>query len=138
MLGVMTVADALRLALQQGLDVGEVNPKAQPPVCKLLDFSKYTSVRDERGQHRGHRLGREGWIHAVAMTPSLIVHGRPEEVAGIEVIGSAGKRLRVVPPPEGVYGTAMARAKPFLAASVSRTRIRARACRPISRRSHLR
>jgi len=42
MLGVMRVGDALRLALRESLDLVEVNPKAQPPVCKLLDFSKYT------------------------------------------------------------------------------------------------
>jgi translation initiation factor IF-3 len=41
MLGVMTLAEALRLALKQGLDLVEVNPKADPPVCKLLDFDKY-------------------------------------------------------------------------------------------------
>lgn len=42
MLGVMPLAEALRLALKEGLDLVEVNPRAQPPVCKLLDFSKYS------------------------------------------------------------------------------------------------
>lgn len=42
MLGVMTVAQALRIAVKEGLDLVEVNPSAKPPVCKLLDFSKYT------------------------------------------------------------------------------------------------
>jgi translation initiation factor IF-3 len=41
MLGVMTTSDALRAAQEQGLDLVEVNPKAEPPVCKLLDFGKY-------------------------------------------------------------------------------------------------
>jgi translation initiation factor IF-3 len=41
-LGVMTLAEALRLALKEGLDLVEVNPTADPPVCKLLDFTKYT------------------------------------------------------------------------------------------------
>ena len=40
-LGVMTLAEALRLAVRERLDLVEVNPKADPPVCKLLDFSKY-------------------------------------------------------------------------------------------------
>jgi translation initiation factor IF-3 len=40
-LGVMTLAEALRLAVREGLDLVEFNPKADPPVCKLLDFSKY-------------------------------------------------------------------------------------------------
>ena len=41
MLGVMRLAEALRLALRQRLDLVEVNPKADPPVCKLLDLAKY-------------------------------------------------------------------------------------------------
>src|SRR3954452_125738 len=41
MLGVMTTSDALRAAQELGLDLVEVNPKAEPPVCKLLDFGKY-------------------------------------------------------------------------------------------------
>jgi translation initiation factor IF-3 len=40
-LGVMKPTEALRLAVEQRLDLVEVNPKATPPVCKLLDFSKY-------------------------------------------------------------------------------------------------
>ncbi|MCB9590199.1 MAG: translation initiation factor IF-3 [Polyangiaceae bacterium] len=41
MLGVMTTQDALRRAREEGLDLVEVNPKSQPPVCKILDFGKY-------------------------------------------------------------------------------------------------
>jgi translation initiation factor IF-3 len=40
-LGVMTLAEALRLAMKEGLDVVEVNPKADPPICKILDLSRY-------------------------------------------------------------------------------------------------
>jgi translation initiation factor IF-3 len=41
MLGVMQTHEALRAAQEQGLDLVEVNPKAEPPVCKILDFGKY-------------------------------------------------------------------------------------------------
>jgi translation initiation factor IF-3 len=41
MLGVMTTQDALRHAKERGLDLVEVNPKSNPPVCKILDFGKY-------------------------------------------------------------------------------------------------
>ncbi len=40
-LGVMTVAGALAIAKEAGLDLVEVNPIAAPPVCKILDFGKY-------------------------------------------------------------------------------------------------
>ena len=41
MLGVLPTHEALGLAQQQGMDLVEVNPKAVPPVCKILDFGKY-------------------------------------------------------------------------------------------------
>lgn len=41
MLGVMTPAEAIKLAEAAGLDLVEVSPNAAPPVCKILDFGKY-------------------------------------------------------------------------------------------------
>ena len=41
MLGVMPTADALKLAQEQGLDLINVSPNANPAVCKILDFGKY-------------------------------------------------------------------------------------------------
>jgi translation initiation factor IF-3 len=41
MLGVMQTHDALKRAREQGLDLVEINPKAAPPVCKILDYGKY-------------------------------------------------------------------------------------------------
>jgi translation initiation factor IF-3 len=37
----MQTQEALRRAQERGLDLVEVNPKAEPPVCKILDFGKY-------------------------------------------------------------------------------------------------
>ena len=41
MLGVMTTREAQRLADQQGLDLVEVSPNAEPPVCKIMDYGKF-------------------------------------------------------------------------------------------------
>ncbi len=41
MLGVMSSAEAYSKAVQAGLDLVEVNPKAAPPVCRLMDFGKF-------------------------------------------------------------------------------------------------
>jgi translation initiation factor IF-3 len=40
-LGVLSTEQALRRAQEAGLDLVEVNPKAVPPVCKILDFGKF-------------------------------------------------------------------------------------------------
>ena len=39
--GVMKTFDAIRMAEEAGLDLVEVSPNANPPVCKILDFGKY-------------------------------------------------------------------------------------------------
>ena len=41
MIGVVSVAEALRKAEAAGLDLVEVSPNAAPPVCKILDYGKY-------------------------------------------------------------------------------------------------
>jgi len=38
---VYTLSTALNLAREQGLDLVEISPKAVPPVCKIIDYSKF-------------------------------------------------------------------------------------------------
>ncbi len=41
MIGVVTLEEALRQSKDLGLDLVEISPNAEPPVCKILDFSRY-------------------------------------------------------------------------------------------------
>jgi translation initiation factor IF-3 len=41
MLGVMPARAALEKAMEAGLDLVEISPNADPPVCKILDYGKY-------------------------------------------------------------------------------------------------
>ena len=41
MIGVMPTNQALRMAEGQGLDLVEITPNAQPPVCKIMDYGKF-------------------------------------------------------------------------------------------------
>ncbi len=47
-LGVLSTDEALRIAQQRGQDLVEINPKASPPVCKILDFGKYKYEEKKR------------------------------------------------------------------------------------------
>ena len=40
-LGIMQLPEAMRAAQNAGLDLVMIAPNASPPVCKILDFSKY-------------------------------------------------------------------------------------------------
>lgn len=40
-LGIVSIADALAKAADAGVDLVEIAPQAQPPVCKIMDYGKY-------------------------------------------------------------------------------------------------
>lgn len=40
-LGVMATRDALKMAQEETLDLVEINPRAVPPVCKIMDYGKF-------------------------------------------------------------------------------------------------
>ncbi|MCU0446208.1 MAG: translation initiation factor IF-3 [Microscillaceae bacterium] len=40
-IGVYTIQEALKIAQEQQLDLVEISPKADPPVCKVIDYSKF-------------------------------------------------------------------------------------------------
>jgi translation initiation factor IF-3 len=48
MLGVLDTHEAQRMAREAGLDLVEVNPKAYPPVCKIMDFGKFKYEEKKR------------------------------------------------------------------------------------------
>ena len=40
-IGVVETVDALKMAIEKGLDLVEVVPESRPPVCKIMDYGKY-------------------------------------------------------------------------------------------------
>ncbi len=50
MIGVVDLAEAMAEASSAGLDLVEISPSAEPPVCKILDFSRYKYDAKKRQQ----------------------------------------------------------------------------------------
>ncbi|WP_341764648.1 translation initiation factor IF-3 [Candidatus Tisiphia endosymbiont of Beris chalybata] len=48
MLGIVSIRDALERAEKANLDLVEISPNAEPPVCKILDFGKYKYENKKR------------------------------------------------------------------------------------------
>ncbi len=46
--GIVPTLEALRMAKEQELDLVEVSPNANPPVCKILDFGKYRFEQEKK------------------------------------------------------------------------------------------
>ncbi len=49
-LGVMAPEQGLKLAQEAGLDLVEVAPQARPPVCRIMDFSKYKYEQEKKAK----------------------------------------------------------------------------------------
>jgi translation initiation factor IF-3 len=48
--GIMLTRDAIAKAVESGLDLVEVSPTAEPPVCKIMDYGKYIYQKDKQQQ----------------------------------------------------------------------------------------
>jgi translation initiation factor IF-3 len=54
-LGVMSPADAMQRAEDEGLDLVEVAPGSRPPVCRIMDYGRYKYEQKKKaGKGRGH------------------------------------------------------------------------------------
>lgn len=49
-LGILPIKQALEIAREEGLDLVEVAPNAEPPVCKVMDYGKYKYQQSKRTQ----------------------------------------------------------------------------------------
>lgn len=69
-LGIMPPRDAMRLALEKGLDLVEVAPNAKPPVCKIMDIGRYKyeqSKRDKEARKKQHVVS----VKEVKLRPNI-------------------------------------------------------------------
>ena len=48
--GVLPLRDAIQVAKDEGLDLVEVSPTADPPVCRIMDFGKYLFEQNKKSQ----------------------------------------------------------------------------------------
>jgi translation initiation factor IF-3 len=56
-LGIMTPRDAIAMARERGIDLIEVAPQAQPPVCRIMDYGKYKydQAKKEKDAAKKHK-----------------------------------------------------------------------------------
>ena len=68
MIGVLPTREALKVAQQEGLDLVEISPNADPPVCRIMDFGKYRydeSMKRKKARKQHHvRSVKEIKFHA--------------------------------------------------------------------------
>ena len=69
-IGVLTLSEALQQAQQKGLDLVEVAPKAQPPVCKIIDFKKFKFLEEKKKQQE-RKKSKKSELKEVRLSPFM-------------------------------------------------------------------
>jgi translation initiation factor IF-3 len=67
--GVVTIAEAMRQAEEADLDLVEIAPMAEPPVCRVMDFGKFKYAESKK-QHEAKLKQKQIQIKEVKFRPS--------------------------------------------------------------------
>ena len=96
-LGVMPTRQALELGEQRGLDLVEVAPAAEPPVCRLMDYGKfrYEATRKEREARRDQKQKHSNEVREVRFKTRIGEHDRSAKTRMVKRLLDEGSKVRV-------------------------------------------
>lgn len=92
--GVMPTSEALEIAREIGLDLVEVSPDANPPVCKLLDYGKY-KFEQEKKDRESKRKQKQTKLKEIRMQPKIEKHDLAFKVKHIHDFLEDGNKVKV-------------------------------------------
>ena len=73
MRGIVSIDEALDIAEEAGLDLVNISPNAEPPVCKILDYGKYRyELQKKDKQNKKNQKVTE--IKEIKLSPSIEDH----------------------------------------------------------------
>ena len=93
-LGVKGLNDALGIARQKGLDLIEIAPQANPPVCKILDFSKFRYEQEKKARE-ARRKQKAGMLKEVRFRPNIGQHDLGTKLKHINEFLAQRDKVRV-------------------------------------------
>lgn len=93
-MGIVPLAEALKIARERGLDLVEVAPMAVPPVCRLLDYGKfkYEQTKKEREARKRQKVVA---IKEIRLRPKIDDHDLTFKTRIIEDFLKAGDKVKV-------------------------------------------
>lgn len=94
MIGVMATRDAIRLALDSGLDLVEIAATATPPVCKILDIGKYKyEIQKKKNEARKKQKVIE--VKEIKMRPGIDEHDYQVKMRSMKRFLEEGDKVKV-------------------------------------------
>ena len=92
-LGIMSAAQAQRIADEQGLDLVKISPQATPPVCKLMDYGKFRfeqGKREKEAKKNQHVVE----IKEIRMSPGIDVGDFNTKLKNAQKFLADGNRVK--------------------------------------------
>ena len=93
-LGILPVREALRIASEGGLDLVEVAPNADPPVCRIMDYGKFKYQAAKKLQE-ARRKSKSVQLKEVKLRPHTDEHDLGFKVRNIEKFLEGKNRVKV-------------------------------------------
>lgn len=93
-LGIMSSAEALRLAEEKELDLVKIAPNAVPPVCKIMDYGKFRfeQLKKEKEAKKNQRVVE---VKEIRMSPSIDTNDLNTKVKNAVKFLKDGNRVKV-------------------------------------------
>jgi translation initiation factor IF-3 len=93
-LGVLPTLQALSLARERGLDLVEIAPAAQPPVCRIMDYGKFLYEEHKR-EHQAKKHQKQIQIKEIKFRPKISVHDYDFKMKHIRRFIEEGNKVKV-------------------------------------------
>ena len=93
-LGIMSAAQANEMADEQGLDLVKISPNAVPPVCKIMDYSKFCFDQKKR-EKEAKKNQRVVEIKEIRMSPSIDTNDFNTKAKNAQKFLKEGNRVKV-------------------------------------------
>lgn len=93
-IGIMPIEEALKIAGEETLDLVEVSPDAEPPVCKIMDFGKFKYELTKKKQE-AKRKQKTTQIKEIKVRPKTDDHDLATKVKHIEKFLSKNDKVKV-------------------------------------------
>ena len=93
-LGIMSAAQANQLAEERGMDLVKISPNAVPPVCKIMDYSKFCFDQKKR-EKEAKKNQRVVEVKEIRMSPSIDTNDFNTKVKSAQKFLTDGNRVKV-------------------------------------------
>ena len=90
----MRIQDALNLADDEGLDLVEIAPNAEPPVCRIMDFGKYLFEQKKKA-HAGKVKQRQTHLKEIKFRPGTEIGDYNVKMKKLIAFLEAGDKTKV-------------------------------------------